>query len=569
MKQDKITIDRNTVKELNRTQLENVLFAVYNDNVAFKKRIAELEAMVAELNEFKKLANAEKYTPSSEAIQGLFPELEVMIKYASPVAEEPESSEDGKVFCGNKPRKQRRPNLVLPANAEVAIIDNTKGVPQTKTEKGIDYRRGEDEVILKLGYTPAKRKVVKLISPTWIPVGMPEDGEPNKIVGFKNERIDALACDASIVANIVVSKFDDHTPLYRYSEICNREGVNLSRQTISNWLQAYYGELADFDNFFSDQVFRMAAINQDETKVEVLDVRTASGKISSNSFVIIRVGTTFDRDRLQYRKVVNMTYSDGRSREKLFDGVERLGYHGPLLTDGLTGYLDGKRFPQERHAVCWVHAVRHFKKYARVNPSDGRVMGLLLKHAELYRIEESCRAKLDSGKITVEEFLSERKRLALPVIDGIYKTIDEKFPKYNDNDELGKGIAYLREYRPYLNVYLDYAELSPDNNVCERVAKAFATGRKNWLFAKSVDGVDASCFFYSLVETAKAAGINPEKYVEFVLRFGPNTDKKKDFDSLLPWNADFSRLDPYREALENAKPDPDRKEPYVLCGFSR
>ena len=108
MKQDKITIDRNTVKELNRTQLENVLFAVYNDNVAFKKRIAELEAMVAELNEFKKLANAEKYTPSSEAIQGLFPELEVMIKYASPVAEEPESSEDGKVSGDKKSRKPRR-----------------------------------------------------------------------------------------------------------------------------------------------------------------------------------------------------------------------------------------------------------------------------------------------------------------------------------------------------------------------------------------------------------------------------------------------------------------------------
>lgn len=92
--------------------------------------------------------------------------------------------------------------------------------------------------------------------------------------------------------------------------------------------------------------------------------------------------------------------------------------------------------------------------------------------------------------------------------------------------------------------------------------------RKNWLFAKSVDRIDASCFFYSLVETAKAVGINPEKYVEFVLMFGPNMDKK-DFDSLLPWNADFSRPDPYREVLENAKPDPDGKEPYVLCGFSR
>ena len=213
MKQNKITINRNSVKELNRTQLENVLFAVYNDNIALKKKIDEMDAIIAELKEFKNLANAEKYTPSSEAIQGLFPELEVMIKYASPVAEEPESSEDGKVSGDKKSRKPRRPNLVLPANAEVAIIDNTKGVPQTKTEKGIDYRRGEDEVTLKLGYTPAKRKVVKLISPTWIPVGQPEDGEVEKIVGFENDKIDALACDASTVANIVVSKFDDHIPL--------------------------------------------------------------------------------------------------------------------------------------------------------------------------------------------------------------------------------------------------------------------------------------------------------------------------------------------------------------------
>ena len=91
---------------------------------------------------------------------------------------------------------------------------------------------------------------------------------------------------------------------------------------------------------------------------------------------------------------------------------------------------------------------------------------------------------------------------------------------------------------------------------------------KNWLFSKSIDGVDASCFFYSLVETAKASGINPEEYVEFVLRFGPNTERK-DYDSLMPWNADLRRLDIFHDSLMSAKPDPERKEPYVLCGFSR
>ncbi|MGN0991607.1 MAG: IS66 family transposase, partial [Candidatus Ventricola sp.] len=493
MKQDKIAINRDTVKGLDRNQLEDVLFAVYNDNIAFRKRVEELEALVAELTEFKKLANAEKYTPSSEAIQGLFPELEVMITYAEPAGDE-KSADGGEAKKEGRPRKKRTPNLVLPANADVAIIDNTIGVPDTKTEDGTDYERGEDEVILKLGYTPAKRKVVKLINPTWVPVGQPEDGEVEKMVDFENDKIDALACDASTVANIVVSKFDDHIPLYRYSEICAREGVDLSRQTISNWLQTYYGELADFDNYFSDQVFRMNAINQDETRVEVLDVRTASGKVSSSSSVTIRVGTTFDEEKRQYRRIVSMGYSNGKSREKLFDGFGRLHYHGPLLTDGLAGYLDEKMFPQKMHAVCWVHAVRHFKKYAKLNPSNGTVMELLVKHAELYRIEDSCRARLESGKISTEEFLSERKCMAKPVIDGIYKLIDEKYPLYVVNDELGKGLAYLREYKDNLYVYLDHVELTPDNNICERTAKAFATGRKNWLFAKSVDGIDASCF---------------------------------------------------------------------------
>lgn len=212
MKQNKITIDRNSVKELNRTQLENVLFAVYNDNIALKKKIDEMDAIIAELKEFRNLANAEKYTPSSEALQGLFPELEVMIQYSDPVEEEnPADGGDAKVE--KKPRKPKKPNLVLPADAEVSIVDKTIGVPDTKTIDGVEYKRGKDEVTLKLGYTPAKRKVVKLITPTWIPVGQPEDGEVGKIVDFENNKIDALACDASTVANIVVSKFDDHIPL--------------------------------------------------------------------------------------------------------------------------------------------------------------------------------------------------------------------------------------------------------------------------------------------------------------------------------------------------------------------
>lgn len=92
--------------------------------------------------------------------------------------------------------------------------------------------------------------------------------------------------------------------------------------------------------------------------------------------------------------------------------------------------------------------------------------------------------------------------------------------------------------------------------------------RKNWLFCKTIEGADASCFYYSIIESAKCCGLNPARYVEYILRFGPGT-RESDYESLLPWNADLSRLDRYASALDGAKPDPDRTEPYILCGFSR
>lgn len=571
MKDKRISITRASLEKMDRTQLLDVIFTLYNDNVAMSNKNMELEKLVAELRELRMLANESRYSPSTESVQYLFPELEAIIMYGDgSIADEPAPGEEeaAPAPAQKKPRKARKPNLVLPPDTDVAVIDNTEGAAETIIRDGIEYKRGKDEIILKLGYRPSKRTVIKEINPTWVAAAEAEKGEKPKIIGFSNGAAGALSCDASIAADIVVSKFDDSIPLYRYSEICEREGLNLSRQTISSWLQTYYGELAGFDRYFSSQVFRMNAMNQDETYVEVLDVKGPSGKASSGSFVIIRVGTTFDESSHSYRRVVSLSYSEGRSRSSLFDGFEREHFNGPLMTDGLKGYMDEFRFDQKKHAVCWVHAIRHFKRYAKLNPGNSTVMKVIALHSQLYLIEDECRRKLESGELDACAFIEKRKAMARPVIDAIFSAIDGKYPSFTDNNELGKGLSYLRTYRNNLYVYLDYAELTPDDNVCERVAKAFAVGRKNWLFAKSVDGADASCFFYSIIETAKACGLNPYDYAEFILRFGPGADKE-DYESLLPWNADLSRLTRYRRALEVAAPDPGREDPYILTGFSR
>lgn len=102
----------------------------------------------------------------------------------------------------------------------------------------------------------------------------------------------------------------------------------------------------------------------------------------------------------------------------------------------------------------------------------------------------------------------------------------------------------------------------------ERIAKAFATGHKNWLFAQTVDGIDTSCFLFSLIESAKCCGLNPEKYVEYILTYGPYT-KEEDFASLLPWNADLNKIDDLYSKRDAATADKDRTKDYILTGFSR
>ena len=101
------------------------------------------------------------------------------------------------------------------------------------------------------------------------------------------------------------------------------------------------------------------------------------------------------------------------------------------------------------------------------------------------------------------------------------------------------------------------------------MAKAFATGRKNWLFAQSVDGADASAFFYSLIESAKLADISPSDYIEYVCTFGPYCATDEQWESLLPWNIDLGRLDDLRKERYNAKADKGRTSPYVFCGATR
>lgn len=535
------------------------------------QRNASLENIIATQKELVRLANAEPYIPQSEMLPNLFCEAEIVAMYNESLkallsSSEEKEEEKSETEAEKKERKPRIAQLTVPANTPVEIKDHTEGVPETYEEDGIKYKRGKDKVIYKLAITKPKKVVEKHIYATWDAVVEVEGREKKRIINFDNEIVDKLSCSPSLVASILTSKFDDHLPFYRQSEMYEREGLHIKRQHLCLWFLKYYDTLSGFDRYFGDQIFKMNLINQDETPLEVIAVKTESGKISSSSFAIIRIGTTYDEVNHKYKKVVHVYYSDGRSREKLFDGYERNNYSGPLMTDGLKGYLSNS-INQEKHSVCWVHAIRKLKKYVRLVKDDEPINRILILHASLYKIESNLREKLIKGTITTEEFLSKREKDVRPILDQIFR--EAKAATISDSKTLRQeALNYLIEYEPYLYTYLKTLECTPDDNCCELVAKAFATGRKNWLFAQTIDGADASCFFFSLIETAKVNGLNPERYLEYILTYGPSTPKDK-YDTLLPWNVDMSVIDTAIASRANATPDPERKEPYIFTGFSR
>lgn len=113
-------------------------------------------------------------------------------------------------------------------------------------------------------------------------------------------------------------------------------------------------------------------------------------------------------------------------------------------------------------------------------------------------------------------------------------------------------------------------EGAPDTNCVEHIAKCWATGRGNWLFSEAVDGADASSFFMSLIETAKRSGVATDDYIEYVLTFASyGSEDESEWEKMLPWNIDMARLKEHRALIEQAVPDEERMEPYILCGNSR
>ncbi|MGI6481043.1 MAG: IS66 family transposase [Sphaerochaetaceae bacterium] len=518
---------------------------------------------IANLKELYKLKTAERYIPSSEQMGWLFQELEIL---DAVLAMGPQEEETSEVASHTRKKRKRLNACTAPADTPVCDVFHNEDATESIVGKdGIAYKRVEDKVVDKIAIIPRKVVVERHHYPQYKTVDVDAGQDNNKIILYPSASA-ALGASPSIVSDVVLSKFDDHLPLYRQEEIFAREGFFLSRQKLASWVIRYYEDLLPFASYYRKQVYQSAFLSKDETRVTVLDVKGSTGKPSTNGFMYITIADTFDEATGNTRSLVLLDYIQGRSREVLFEDIERYGYRGYLLTDVLNGYLS---YPSDKHCVCWVHAVRKLKQLLKVNKKNVHALRIINEAAKLYKIDERYRKMLKSKEIDAETFLSLRREESERVIDTIYEIVDEVRQFYSHAGAIGDAVSYLENYRIYMKNYLDVVEATPSTNANERVAKSFALGRRNWLFAQTVDGADASAFFFSIIETAKRAGLRADDYLEAICTFGPGTKSEAEWEALMPDKVDLARLIEWRERRLNAKPDSNREKPYHFVGATR
>ena len=311
------------------------------------------------------------------------------------------------------------------------------------------------------------------------------------------------------IAHLMVQKFVMYSPLYRQEQEWGRQGLKLSRQVMSHWLlRAAEDWLEPIYQELHKELVGRDVLHGDETTLQVLKEPGKSAQSKSYMW-LYRTGGDAEYPIVLY------DYRPDRKAKNAEEFLE--GFSGYLHADGYQGYH--KLRPDIRVVGCWAHARRKFDEAVKSLPQKEQAGCAALEGqafcTKLFSIEK------DIQGLPFEEKRKQRQGRAKPVLDALFSWAEEKQKVTPPKSALGKALHYLKEQRPYLLRYLEDGRLEMSNNRAERSIKPFVMGRKNWLFANTPAGAQASAVIYSLIETAKETGLDPYKYLLWVLREAP------------------------------------------------
>ncbi len=487
----------------------------------------QLKARVLTLQEQLNLALARRYAASSEKISPdqirLFNEAEVggeSDSIENEITDTVTIGEHTRKKTGRKPLPETLPRLeVIHTLAEHERICPHDG------EILVEMGKITSE---QLDIMPAKIQVIRHIRTQYAC----DCGQCIKTAPLPAQPIPKSLASPGLLAHITVSKYVDALPLYRQETILRRIGVDIPRATLANWMIQAGILIQPVINLLRDQLLSYDIIQMDETTVQVL--KEPGKTAQSKSYLWLQRGGPPEQPVIVY------DYDPGRG-----SGVpKRLleGFTGYLQTDGYDGYNAVVLQNDLIHVGCMAHARRKFSEACKAqgkNKKRGKAHRGLALIQKLYRVEKQARTH------TPEERHTLRRQQAQSILQELRNWLDNTLPQVPPTTAIGKALHYLNNEWDKLVCYLDDGRLEIDNNAAENAIRPFVVGRKNWLFSHSVKGVKASANLYSLIETAKANGLEPYVYLWVLFTELPKVRTVEDVEALLPGNINQDQINIY------------------------
>jgi transposase len=334
--------------------------------------------------------------------------------------------------------------------------------------------------------------------------------------------IERGAAGPGLLAHVLVSKYCDHQPLYRQSEIYGRQGVELERSTLADWVGASSRLVEPLVEALHGYVMEAGKLHADDTPVPVL--APGSGKTKTG-----RLWTYVRDDRPagdRAAPAVWFAYSPDRKGEHPEQHLRQ--FRGTLQADAYAGfnqlYADGRI----QQAVCWAHVRRHFYDLEQAHASP-IAQEALLRIVALYKVEDQIRGK------PPEERRAVRQAESKPLLDSLRQWLETTLSKLSRKSDTTVAIRYALSRWDALTRYIEDGHIEIDNNAAERSLRGVALGRKNYLFAGSDAGGERAAAIYSLIGSAKLNGLDPEAYLRDVMtRIADHPINR--IKDLLPWN---------------------------------
>ena len=511
------------LSQFDREQLRALLLAEHQERIAtqqqLRQRDREIETLKLLLSQLRRMQFGRKSEKLGRQIEQLELRLEDL-QQARAAAQNTPAAESCSPQTPQSTAKAKPVRQPLPEHLPRQIQTHVPK-PSACPDCGGELRKLSEDVSEMLEYVPESFRVIRHVRP--------------KLSCRQCERIVQAPAPSrpiarglagpGLLAHVLVSKYADHLPLYRQCEIYERQGIELERSTLADWVGGTSELLDPLVEALRRYVMAAGKLHADDTRVPVL--APGLGKTKTG-----RLWTYVRDDRPagdQAAPAVWFAYSADRGGEHPRQHLRT--FQGALQADAYAGFNQLYQDGRIQEVACWAHVRRKFYDLEQAHASP-LAREALERIAALYAIEDEIRGRPPDERQEV------RQTRARPLLQSLHDWFEVSLTKLSRKSDTTAAIRYALTLWPALTRYCDDGRLEADNNAAERALRAVTLGRKNYLFAGSDTGGERAAVIYSLIGTAKLNGLDPEAYLREVLtRIADHPINR--IDELLPWKIEL------------------------------